>query len=104
MCDECGENPGRGAWIALGDENKAFCLSCAELDRLVFLPTGDDDATRRAKKGSTLWAVVLKWSRARKPYERQGVFSSKRRRWPTRPSDRSSQPMFATPKRAITHC
>ena len=48
-------------------------LSCADLDHLVFLPSGDAALTRRSKKYSTLSAVVLKWSKARKQYERQGL-------------------------------
>jgi hypothetical protein len=71
-CDECGEKLGYHAWITLAD-NKAFCLSCADLDHLVFLPAGDAALTRRSAKYSTLSAVVLKWSRARKRYERQGL-------------------------------
>jgi hypothetical protein len=71
-CDECGEKLGHHAWITLAD-NKAFCLSCADLDHLVFLPSGDAALTRRSAKYSTLSAVVLKWSRARKHYERQGL-------------------------------
>ncbi|HUV63978.1 MAG TPA: DUF2293 domain-containing protein [Sedimentisphaerales bacterium] len=51
----------------------ALCLSCADLDHLVFLPSGDAAVTRRARKHSTLSAVVLKWSKARKRYERQGL-------------------------------
>jgi hypothetical protein len=43
------------------------------MDHLLFLPTGDAALTRRARKYSTLSAVVLKWSRARKRYERQGL-------------------------------
>src|SRR5262249_40586915 len=35
--------------------------------------SGDAALTRRAKKHSTLSAVVLKWSRPRKRYERQGL-------------------------------
>jgi hypothetical protein len=55
-------------------ENKgALCLSCADLDHLIFLPSGDAALTRRSAKYSTLSAVVLKWSRARKHYERQGL-------------------------------
>jgi hypothetical protein len=55
-------------------ENKgALCLACADLDHLVFLPPGNPALTRRARKHSTLTAVVLKWSRARKRYERQGL-------------------------------
>ena len=50
-----------------------MCLTCAELDHLVFLPSGDPALTRRAKRNSRLCAVVLKWARARKRYERQGL-------------------------------
>ena len=50
-----------------------MCLACADLDHLEFLPSGDAALTRRAKKHSALSAVVLKFSRARKRYERQGL-------------------------------
>jgi hypothetical protein len=73
ICDECGEELGRRAWIALAGERGALCLACADLDHLVFLPSGDAALTRRARKHSTLSAVVLKWSHARKRYERQGL-------------------------------
>src|SRR5215510_15524339 len=72
-CGECGENLGSKAWITLVKEKGALCLACADLDHLVFLPSGDAALTRRAKKHSTLSAVVLKWSRARNRYERQGL-------------------------------
>ena len=72
-CDECGEALGRHAWITLAGERGAFCLACADLEHLVFLPSGDAALTRRARRHSVLSAVVLKWSRARKRYERQGV-------------------------------
>ena len=51
----------------------ALCLTCADLVHLVFLPSGDAALTRRARKHSNLSAVVIKWSRARKRYERQGL-------------------------------
>lgn len=73
ICSECGENLGRKAWITLEENKGAFCLSCADLDHLIFLPAGDAALTRRSKKYSTLSAVVLQWSRARKRYERQGL-------------------------------
>ncbi|GBE53444.1 hypothetical protein BMS3Bbin14_01938 [bacterium BMS3Bbin14] len=74
QCDECGENLGKGAWITLqGSDRKAACLSCADLDHLVFLPSGDMALTRRSRKYSKLAAVVVKWSRTRKCYERQGL-------------------------------
>lgn len=78
-CDECAQALGRHAWITLQpnpqtpQKSKALCLSCADLDHLVFLPSGDAALTRRSRKHSRLSAVVLKWSRARKQYERQGV-------------------------------
>lgn len=72
-CSECGEDLGRKAWITLVEDKGALCLSCADLDHLVFLPAGDAALTRRSRKHSTLSAVVLRWSRARERYERQGL-------------------------------
>src|SRR5688572_18742013 len=72
-CDECVEDLGRQAWITLEEKKGALCLTCADLDELVFLPTGDAALTRRARKHSALSAVVLKFSRASKRYERQGL-------------------------------
>ena len=72
-CGECGKDLGRRAWITLAGDKGALCLTCADLDHLIFLPSGDTALTRRARKHSTLAAVVLKWSRARKRYERQGL-------------------------------
>jgi len=73
ICNECGEDLGRGAWIILAGEKGALCLSCADMDHLIFLPSGDAALTRRSRKYSALSAVVLKWTRARKRYERQGL-------------------------------
>ena len=72
-CDECRNTLGRGAWIMLAGERGALCLTCADLDHLVFHPPGDAALTRRARKHSTLSAIVLKWSQSRNRYERQGV-------------------------------
>ena len=77
-CGECGEDLGSHAWITLQGEKGAVCLSCADLDHLVYLPSGDTALTRRARKNSRLSAVVLKWSRARKRYERQGLLVEER--------------------------
>jgi hypothetical protein len=63
----------RSAWISLDKVKGAVCLPCADLDHLEFLPTGDAALTRRARQASALWAVVLKWSRSRRRYERQGL-------------------------------
>ena len=73
ICGECGENLGHKAWITLDRDKGALCLACAELEHLVFLAAGDAALTRRSKKYSSLYAVVLKWSKARKRYERQGL-------------------------------
>jgi len=50
-----------------------LCLGCADLDHLVFLAAGDAALTRRAKKASGLSAVVVRFSRTRRRYERQGL-------------------------------
>ncbi len=49
-CDECGEELGRSAWITLQGESGVACLTCADLDHLVFLPSGDAALTRRSRK------------------------------------------------------
>ena len=50
-----------------------LCLRSADLDHLVYLPAGDPALTRRAKKASGLSAVVVRFSRTRGHYERQGL-------------------------------
>ena len=72
-CGECGASLDRSAWICLDEVKGTVCLPCADLDHLECLPTGDAALTRRAKQASALWAVVLKWSRSRRRYERQGL-------------------------------
>jgi hypothetical protein len=49
------------------------CLTCADMDELVFLASGDAALTRRANRNSRLSAVVVRFSRARGRYERQGI-------------------------------
>jgi hypothetical protein len=68
----CAECQGTGDLLIM-DEPGPLCLACADLDHLVFLPAGDAALTRRAKKASVLSAVVVRWSRTRKRYERQGL-------------------------------
>ncbi|MCO5169499.1 MAG: DUF2293 domain-containing protein [Planctomycetes bacterium] len=72
-CDECHDDLGGGRLLLLAGDRGALCLACADLDHLVFLAPGDAALTRRARAGSRLSAVVLRWSRARKRYERQGL-------------------------------
>lgn len=71
-CDECGKQLLGGDFLFMEDK-RPICLTCADLDHLVYLPRGDTALTRRARKHSTLSAVVVRFSRARKRYERQGV-------------------------------
>ena len=49
------------------------CLRCVGLDDLEYLPAGDALLTRRAKAESARYAVVVRFSRARGRYERQGL-------------------------------
>lgn len=69
-CAECGDEWGD---LLIMDDKGPVCMSCADMDHLVFLSAGDAALTRRAKKASRLSAVVVRWSRARKRYERQGI-------------------------------
>jgi hypothetical protein len=68
-CAECG---GTDTLLVMEDD-RPLCLTCTDMDHLVFLASGDAALTRRAKKASTLSAVVVRFSRARKRYERQGI-------------------------------
>jgi hypothetical protein len=68
----CGACTGTGDLLTM-ESDRPLCLTCADLDHLVFLPSGDAALTRRAKKASMLSAVVVRFSRSRKRYERQGV-------------------------------
>jgi len=69
---DCGREFFNGSWIRLENE-KPLCLDCADLGHLEFLPRGDTALTRRATKYSPLRALVMRWSRSRKRYERQGI-------------------------------
>ncbi len=71
-CSQCNKALGSGNFL-IREGEKGFCMACADLDHLLFLPRGDTALTRRAKKHSKLWAVVVKFSRSRGRYERQGL-------------------------------
>ena len=49
------------------------CLRCLGLDDLEYLPAGDVLLTRRAKAKSKRHAVVVRFSRSRRRYERRGL-------------------------------
>lgn len=70
-CTSCG---GTGDFLLMEDPGP-LCMDCADFGHLEFLPSGDATLTRRAKKASRLCAVVVRWSRSRKRYERQGILA-----------------------------
>src|SRR6201987_1628628 len=72
QCADCGKELLGGDFLFMEGE-RPLCLTCADMDHLVYLPRGDTALTRRARKRSALSAVVGRFSRARKRYERQGV-------------------------------
>jgi hypothetical protein len=55
------------------EAGQPLCLPCARLDDLEYLPSGDAALTRRAAKYSERTAVVVRFSRSRGRYERQGI-------------------------------
>jgi hypothetical protein len=72
QCSECGAEIAQGSMLLM-EANQALCLHCARLDGLEFLPAGDTALTRRSTKYSERIAVVVRFNRARKRYERQGI-------------------------------
>jgi len=68
-CHRCG---GCGDFLIMENPGPA-CLACGGLGELEFLPAGDARLTRSAKAKSDLHAVVVRFSRTRKRYERQGL-------------------------------
>lgn len=71
-CSECSVELGKGSFLKM-EGGKPLCLECADLDHLVYLPRGDTALTRRSRKHSQLSAVVVRFSRSRGRYERQGL-------------------------------
>jgi hypothetical protein len=69
-CSLCATQDGD---LLIMEDTGPVCMRCAELDHLVFLPSGDAALTRRAKAGSRLSTVVVRFSRSRQRYERQGI-------------------------------
>src|SRR5581483_8057781 len=66
--------PAALAKLLHGDEEKElYCISCAGLGALEFLPSKNARLTNLAKKYSTQSFVVMQWSALWKTYERQGL-------------------------------
>ena len=68
-CHRCG---GRGDFLMMENAGPS-CLRCVGLDDLEFLPAGEALLTRRAKARSARHAVVVRFSKSRGRYERQGL-------------------------------
>jgi hypothetical protein len=72
QCAECGTTLDRGSFLLM-EADQPLCLACAALADLEYLPAGDTALTRRATKHSERIAVVVRFSRTRGRYERQGI-------------------------------
>ncbi|MGB8398702.1 hypothetical protein [Bradyrhizobium sp.] len=68
-CHRCGNT---GDLLMMENSGPA-CLGCVGLDDLEFLPAGDALLSRRVKAKSARCAVVVRFSRSRRRYERQGL-------------------------------
>jgi len=58
-CSECGEELWSGSFLYL-EKDKALCLSCADLEHLEYLPSGDAALTRRSTKHSKIHGKIGK--------------------------------------------
>jgi hypothetical protein len=75
-CSECGAELARDSFLVM-EAGQPLCLPCARLDDLEYLAAGDAALTRRSVRYSERTAVVVRFSRSRGRYERQGVLVEK---------------------------
>ncbi|WP_205315214.1 DUF2293 domain-containing protein [Nonomuraea lactucae] len=73
-CATCADT---GPYLIM-EEDRPHCLTCADMDHLVFLPSGNAALSRRAKQESGLAAVVVQYDRRRKVYQRHGLLVEER--------------------------
>jgi hypothetical protein len=71
-CSECGTELESGEFLFM-DGKQPLCLACAGMGDFEFLEAGDAAMTRRATKYSGRSAVVVRFSKSRGRYERQGI-------------------------------
>lgn len=76
QCSQCKKDLVKGS-LLLMDGNEPLCLKCAGLEDLIFLPSGNSILTRHVKKYSAVSAIVVRFNRSRKRYERQGILVQK---------------------------
>lgn len=71
-CTECSDTIETGDLFLL-EKQQPLCLACSDLDHLEFLAAGDATLTRRSRKHSPLSAIVTRFNRRRKRYDRIGI-------------------------------
>ena len=72
QCSQCHKELPEGSFL-YKEQDQVLSLKCAGFDDLVNLGAGNATLTRRTKQYSKKYAVVVKFSRTRKRYERQGL-------------------------------
>ena len=72
QCSECGAELPHDSLLSM-EAGEPLCLACVRLDDLEYLPAGDATLTRRAAQYSGRTAVVVRFSKSRGRYERQGI-------------------------------
>jgi predicted nucleic acid-binding Zn-ribbon protein len=75
-CVECGGDFGSGALLLMEGEGP-HCLDCFGLGHLEYVAAGNAALTRRTRKLAQTSVVVVRWSRTRKRYEREGIVADK---------------------------
>ncbi|MBI3307634.1 MAG: hypothetical protein HYZ84_07510 [Candidatus Omnitrophica bacterium] len=75
-CLKCKIELGSGSFLFM-DQDQPFCMKCSGFDDLIYLPAGDAKVSRLAKNYSARYAVVVRFNRTRKRYERQGLLVEK---------------------------
>jgi hypothetical protein len=75
-CSRCGSALFAGGMLFKEGDNP-LCLKCAGMGELIFVPSGNAKLTRLVKKHGSRYAVVVRFSRARKRYERQGLLAER---------------------------
>ena len=73
-CSECGTELPKASLLFM-DAGQPLCLACARMGDLEYLGSGDTALTRRATKYSSRVAVVVRFSRSRGRYEREGILA-----------------------------
>lgn len=77
-CHGCDTKLEKGAIVKLTrheEEKEAFCQKCAGLVGFELVPSGNAKITRLAKKYSSPYFIVMRWSELWKCYERQGLLA-----------------------------